>query len=170
MGGLAGVLRFSDGVNVRDQIVPVLGLLETAESHLGSWDVFLGVFEVFELEQLSVCAPRHQKKICSSIPECPPSTQSPCSCLHPCMRNPRLDQSFARTNRGGWDRSCYPGKRPSCGIVRIVSELCQLPEAPVEWRRHHNTLKRLAPFLSSPVVRVYQHGFLRRARIPAKTL
>ena len=60
MSGLAGALRFSGGVNVRDQIVPVLGLLETAESHLGSWDIFLGVFEVFELKQLSVGALRHQ--------------------------------------------------------------------------------------------------------------
>ena len=29
--------------NVRDQVVPILSLLETAESHLGTWNVFLGV-------------------------------------------------------------------------------------------------------------------------------
>ena len=32
-----------------DQVVPVLGLLQTAESHLGAWNVLLGVFEVLEL-------------------------------------------------------------------------------------------------------------------------
>lgn len=37
------------GENVRDQIIPVLALLETTEGHLGSRDVFLGVFQVFKL-------------------------------------------------------------------------------------------------------------------------
>ena len=36
---------------VRDQVVPVLVLLQSAESHLGSRDVLLGVLEVFELEE-----------------------------------------------------------------------------------------------------------------------
>lgn len=30
--------------NIRDQVVPILSFLETAESHLGAWNVFLGVF------------------------------------------------------------------------------------------------------------------------------
>ena len=29
---------------VRDQVIPVLGLLETTEGHLGTWNIFLGVF------------------------------------------------------------------------------------------------------------------------------
>jgi hypothetical protein len=32
-----------------DQVVAVLGLLETTEGHLGAGDVFLGVLEVVEL-------------------------------------------------------------------------------------------------------------------------
>ena len=40
--------------SVRNQVVPVLCLFQTAECHLGAGDVFLGVLEVFELyEQIS---------------------------------------------------------------------------------------------------------------------
>lgn len=39
----------SGGDNIRDQIVPVLLLLETAERHLGAGDVLLGVLEIVEL-------------------------------------------------------------------------------------------------------------------------
>ena len=35
--------------SVRDQVVPVLCLFQTAKCHLGAGDVFLGVLEVFEL-------------------------------------------------------------------------------------------------------------------------
>ena len=34
---------------IRDEIVPLLGLLETTESHLGTGDKLLGVLEVLEL-------------------------------------------------------------------------------------------------------------------------
>jgi hypothetical protein len=34
--------------NLRNEVVAVLGLLETTESHLGSGDVLLGVLEVLE--------------------------------------------------------------------------------------------------------------------------
>jgi hypothetical protein len=34
---------------VRDQVVPLLLLLQTTESHLGAGDVLLGVLEVLEL-------------------------------------------------------------------------------------------------------------------------
>ena len=35
--------------SVRDQVVPILCFFQTAECHLRAGDVFLGVFEVFEL-------------------------------------------------------------------------------------------------------------------------
>lgn len=38
------------GLNVRDQVVPVLALLQTTEGHLGAGNVLLGVLEVFELQ------------------------------------------------------------------------------------------------------------------------
>jgi hypothetical protein len=38
---------------VGDQIVPVLALLQTAKSHLGARNVFLGVLEVLELGKVS---------------------------------------------------------------------------------------------------------------------
>lgn len=36
--------------NLRDQIIPVFALLQTTKSHLGAWNVFLGVLEVLKLE------------------------------------------------------------------------------------------------------------------------
>ena len=40
--------------SVRNQVVPVLCLFQTAKCHLGAGNVFLGVLEVFELyEQIS---------------------------------------------------------------------------------------------------------------------
>lgn len=40
-------------VDIRDQIVPVLGLLETAEGHLGARNVLLRVLEVDVLEKIN---------------------------------------------------------------------------------------------------------------------
>lgn len=37
--------------NVRDKVVPVLRLLQATKGHLRTGDVFLGVLEVFELEE-----------------------------------------------------------------------------------------------------------------------
>lgn len=34
---------------VGNEIVPVLGLLQTTKSHLGAWDVLLWVLEILEL-------------------------------------------------------------------------------------------------------------------------
>lgn len=42
-------LSRTSGCNIRDQVVPVLLLLQTTESHLGSGDVLLGVLKVLEL-------------------------------------------------------------------------------------------------------------------------
>ena len=41
-------MLLSDG-NIRDQVVPLLALLQTTEGHLGTRDVLLGVLEVGEL-------------------------------------------------------------------------------------------------------------------------
>ena len=38
--------------HVRDEVVPVLVLLEAAEGHLGAGDELLGVLEVVELKTL----------------------------------------------------------------------------------------------------------------------
>ena len=35
--------------HIRDQIISVLALLETTESHLGAWNVLLWILKVFEL-------------------------------------------------------------------------------------------------------------------------
>lgn len=40
---------FAGAGNVRDEIVALLGLLETTEGHLGTGDELLGVLEVGEL-------------------------------------------------------------------------------------------------------------------------
>lgn len=49
-GGVTEMSRFDQqntyGVplkNIRDQVIPVLRLLETTKSHLGTWDIFFGV-------------------------------------------------------------------------------------------------------------------------------
>jgi hypothetical protein len=44
-----------EGENIRDQVVPVLILLETTECHLRAWNVLLWVLEVLEL--FSFCQP-----------------------------------------------------------------------------------------------------------------
>ena len=48
MVGLLGLLA-EEG----DEVVAVLGLLQTAESHLGAGNVLLGVLEVLELDRMS---------------------------------------------------------------------------------------------------------------------
>lgn len=52
-----GQVSIDDGsrrqICVRDQVVPVLGLLQSTESHLGSGDVFLRVLEVLILSRVS---------------------------------------------------------------------------------------------------------------------
>jgi len=52
-------------VNVRDQVVPVLGLLQAAERHLRAWNVLLGVLEVLELQH-NVSPPFNLDSMCSA--------------------------------------------------------------------------------------------------------
>ena len=49
LGGRPGLAALAD--DVRDEVLPVLLLLETTEGHLGAGDVLLGVLEVGELQQ-----------------------------------------------------------------------------------------------------------------------
>jgi len=39
-------------LQVRDQVIPVLVLLQSTESHLGTWDVLLRVLEILEQSAL----------------------------------------------------------------------------------------------------------------------
>ena len=45
--------------NIRDQVVSLLGLLETTEGHLGAGDELLGVLEVLELKWGLAHGPAH---------------------------------------------------------------------------------------------------------------
>lgn len=79
---------------------------------------------------------------------------SPCS--RRCMRNPRPDQSYAQKARADWDQFCFPRPRREYDIVRIESKLmvsfhCVSSTGPGSARQRFGpTLKRFAPFLSSP--------------------
>lgn len=92
-----------------------------------------------------------------SVDGCPPryplSIQLPCSCLRRYMRSLRLDQFCDQKDRVGWGRSCCPRLRLEYDIGRIVSDSCQIEElvrrVPID--SGISTLKRLAPFLSSPI-------------------
>ena len=56
--------------SIRDQIIPVLALLETTKGHLCPRDVFLWVFQVFKLSHpfdAAFCLMR----VWSSLPKCP---------------------------------------------------------------------------------------------------
>lgn len=53
-----------------DQVVPILRLLQSTESHLGTGDIFLGVFEVFELFIVSK-EPSRYPLIRLNVQECP---------------------------------------------------------------------------------------------------
>lgn len=46
---LAGDIEEIGERSIRDQVVPVLVLLQSTEGHLGTWNVFLWILEVFEL-------------------------------------------------------------------------------------------------------------------------
>ena len=48
LGGRPGLAALAD--DVRDEVLPVLLLLETTEGHLGTGDELLGVLEVGELQ------------------------------------------------------------------------------------------------------------------------
>ena len=50
-----------------DQVVAVLGLLETTEGHLGAGNVLLGVLEVLELEFVSECSSQQYGNV---VPRC----------------------------------------------------------------------------------------------------
>lgn len=43
---------FSRG-NIRNQVIPIFALLETAKGHLGARNILFGIFEVFKLRSFS---------------------------------------------------------------------------------------------------------------------
>lgn len=147
-----------------DQVVPVLGLLETTESHLGARNVLLWVLKVLELGKGQYYARLFILALpVVSLPVCPLSIQCPLPCSRRCMRSPQLDQCGGRRDREGLGQSCYPHPPSGCGIVRIGSggsqwligqmwstgsDSASLPQRSGNVKR---TLKRLAPFLESPV-------------------
>lgn len=47
-------------LEVGDEVVAVIGLLETTERHLGARNVLLGVLEVLELQKWSVTCSNYQ--------------------------------------------------------------------------------------------------------------
>lgn len=52
----------------RDQVVPVLALLESTESHFGAWNVFLRVLKVLELRRIrTACATLENLVIYQSV-------------------------------------------------------------------------------------------------------
>ena len=84
----------------RDQIVPVLVLLETTECHLRAWNVLLWVLEVLKLElMLSRCSSNPQTCLLN-LPVCPGSTRCLSACWLLCMRILPLDQCVGRTIHG----------------------------------------------------------------------
>ena len=93
----------------------------------------------------------------NSVDSCAPryllSIQLPCSCLHRYTKSLRLVQFYDQRDRADWGRSCCPRLRLRYDIGRIVSSNCQIEELvqSVIGDKGMNTLKRLAPFLSSPI-------------------
>lgn len=107
-----------------DQVVSVLGLLETAKGHLGTRNVLLGVLEVLELEQLLAIYSKTISFWLHVIPEYRCSTRCPFACWRRCMSNPQRNQSCGRKDRGAQGQSCYPRPPSRCGTERIVSSTC----------------------------------------------
>jgi hypothetical protein len=98
------------------------------------------------------------------IPVCPPATLHPSAYWHRCRRSPRPGRTCGQRDRVGWGQSCCPHPPSECGTVRIASRRCQIriengradlrggSGATVWQGRVYRTLKRLAPFLASPVM------------------
>ena len=85
------------------------------------------------------------------LPKSLRSIQSPLPCSRRYMNIPRLAQSFDQRDHGDWARSYCPRLSLEYGIARIESILkISLVHKPSQCRYCPRTLKRLAPFLSSP--------------------
>ena len=112
--------KISASKNIRDQIVPVLVLLETTKCHLCAGNVLLRVLEVFELFP-NVSEVEEFEGRLVDVPECLGSTQWPFACWRRCMRSPQRNQCDDRKGRASWGRSCFPHLHRECGIERIVS-------------------------------------------------
>lgn len=87
----------------------------------------------------------------ASLPTSLRSIQSPLPCSRLYMRIPRLAQSFDQRDHGDWARSYCPRLSLEYDIARIESILkISLIHKPSHCMDCLHTLKRLAPFLSSP--------------------
>src|ERR1700712_3411275 len=74
--------------NIRDQVVPVLILLQSTECHLRARNVLLWILKVFELLLPSAILPLLFLRVGTvGIPGCPPAIQCPLPCWHRCMRS-----------------------------------------------------------------------------------
>lgn len=113
MGRLFGLL-LKEG----DQIVTVLGLLETAKGHLGTGNVLLGVLEVLELCCVSIDCRVIFVLVGRHIRECRGSTRCPFACWHRCMSSQRRNQSCGRRGRVARGQSCCPHRPSGCGTER----------------------------------------------------
>lgn len=116
---------------IRDQVVPVLLLLQAAECHLGARDVFLRVLEVLEL---GGGQPRYSKEAILYhhfilidlvgleiyAPKCPPPKQYPSACWRPCRRSRQRNRCVGRTSREEKGQSCF-GRLRECGTEHTVS-------------------------------------------------
>lgn len=80
------------------------------------------------------------------------SIQSPLPCSRRYMNIPRLAQSFDQRDHGDWARSYCPRLFLEYGIARIESilKVSLVHHKPSQCRYCPRTLKRLAPFASSP--------------------
>ena len=105
-------------MNIRDQVIPILALLQATEGHLGARDVLLWVLEVCELVVLMIVV---GTVLWTVLLEYPPSTRYPSACWHRYTRSPQPVQSFDRTGRVGLDQSCCPRILRLSGIERISS-------------------------------------------------
>jgi len=105
-----------------DKIVAVLGLLETAEGHLGTGNVLLGVLEVLELCQISMWT--INERLGKTVPECSRPSARLSACWHRYMRIPRPGRTDDRRDREAQDRSCCPRRPSGYGTARSVSSGC----------------------------------------------
>lgn len=86
-----------------------------------------------------------------SLPTSLRSIQSPLPCSRRYMKIPRLAQSFDQRDHGDWARSYCLRLPLEYDIARIESVLkISLSHKPSQCMDCPRTLKRLAPFLSSP--------------------
>ena len=156
------VRRGSSGtIDIRDQVVPVLALLQTSESHLCARDVLFRVLKVLKLPCHQYAILQNDAPLVSS-PVYPLSSECPSACWRLCRKSLRPGRSCGQRDRVGWVQSCCPQLLLWCGIVRIESGRSQrlLNVSSTKEQERVHTLKRPAPFFASPGVKDCKPAFL----------